>query len=225
MQDKENKLVVNSKSKARKELFDLWAKSYNNSVLKSEKNGTYPFVGYSEVKYKIIETICNVKSASILEMGIGTGEITKPLYDLEYAITGVDLSEKMIDRASEKMPKAEFILGSFKDAVNQIHSKYNFIIFSYSIHHLDREKQVELLVKLDDYLLENGLIIIGDVSTFTKPDMEKLKEKYIRIWDEEEHYPVFQEYQFSQLSKLYHINYEQINEVAGVYILERIKTQ
>jgi len=222
MEDNRNtKLSLNIENKIRKELFDQWAKGYNNSVLKSEKEGTYPFAGYSEVKYSIIDIISSAQIAKVLEMGIGTGEITKPLYDLGYEITGVDLSDKMIKIAKSKMKNAKFILADFGNALNQVITKFDFIVFSYSIHHLTYDDQIDLLIKLNEYLDEDGLIIIGDVSTFTLGDMNQLQTKYSAIWDDEEYYPILKKYQLSQLEEVYKLSYIQLNEVAGVYKLRK----
>jgi 2-polyprenyl-3-methyl-5-hydroxy-6-metoxy-1,4-benzoquinol methylase len=215
------KFSLNVKNKIRQELFDRWAKGYNKSVLKSEKEGSYPFAGYSEVKYSIIDIISSAHKARVLEMGVGTGEITKPLYELGYEITGVDLSNKMIEIAKSHMEKAEFILADFSSSLNEITIKFDFIVFSYSIHHLSYNDQIELLIKLNDYLNEDGVIIIGDVSTFTIEDMNQLQNKYAAIWDDEECYPILKKYQLSQLANLYNLSYVQINEVAGIYQLRK----
>jgi len=206
----------------RKKLFDQWASTYNKFVKRSESEGTYPFAGYSEIKYQIIDLITKESQANVLDMGVGTGEITGPLYDLGYKITGVDLSENMIELANKKMPNASFIQGGFHSAINQLDHKYDYIIFNYSIHHLDNNNQINLLVKLHDYLKEQGIIIIGDVSSKNQMDMNKLKNKYERFWDDEEYYPNLDNFQKSHLKNMYHIDYKQINEVAGIYILSMV---
>lgn len=222
MEDKTNtKFSLNVENKIRKELFDQWAKGYNNSVLKSEKEGSYPFAGYSEVKYSIFDIISNKHKAKVLEMGVGTGEITKPLYDLGYEITGVDLSSEMIEIAKSHMKNATFILADFSDALNEIYNKFDFIVFSYSIHHLSYNDQIELLIKLNNYLNEDGVITIGDVSTFTIEEMNQLQNKYAAIWDDEEYYPILKKYQLSRLIDIYKLSYVQINEVAGFYQLRK----
>lgn len=218
MEDNTNtKFSLNVENKIRKELFDRWAKDYNKSVLKSEKEGSYPFAGYSEVKHSIFDIISNKLKAKVLEMGVGTGEITKPLYDLEYEITGVDLSSEMIEIAKSHMKNATFILAGFSDALNEIYNKFDFIVFSYSIHHLSYNDQIELLIRLNNFLNEDGVIIIGDVSTFNIEEMNQLQNKYADIWDDEEYYPILKKYQLSRLTDFYKLSYVQINEVAGVY--------
>jgi len=222
MEDNTNtKFSLNIENKLKKDLFDRWAKGYNKSVLKSEKEGSYPFAGYSEVKYSIINIISNQHKAKVLEMGVGTGEITKSLYDLGYEITGVDLSSKRIEIAKSKMKNATFILADFSSALNEISNKFDFIVFSYSIHHLSYNDQIELLINLNNYLNEDGVIIIGDVSRFTIEDMNQLQSKYAAIWDDEEYYPIFKKYQLSRLIDIYKLRYVQINEVAGLYQLRK----
>jgi 2-polyprenyl-3-methyl-5-hydroxy-6-metoxy-1,4-benzoquinol methylase len=203
----------------KKQLFDHWASNYNKSVIESEKSNTYPFAGYSEIKYQIIQLITTNSSAKILDMGVGTGETTTPLYRLGYDITGIDLSYKMMEIAKEKMPMASFIQGEFSEALRELKSKYDYVIFSYSIHHLSYGNQIMLLESLREHLNDNGIIIIGDVSTMTQKEMDRLHKKNELIWDDEEFYPILQIYQLSTLMKSYTLKYIQLNEVAGLYQL------
>lgn len=220
--DLNTQLILNVEDQIRKELFDGWAINYNNTVIKSEKEETYPFAGYSKVKYQIIDVITKKPYAHILDMGVGTGEITRPLYDLGYKVTGVDLSKKMIGLAKRKMPDAWFICDVFQNSLTKLDNQYDFIIFNYSIHHLDYQNQIDLLLNVYDYLSDHGMIIIGDVSTLNTKDMKQLQEKYDSIWDDEEYYPIVDIYQKSELKNYFKISYNKINEVAGIFVLLKI---
>lgn len=220
--DVDTKFVLNVKDQIRKELFDNWANNYNKSVIKSEQEETYPFAGYSSIKYQIIDIITKRSFAHILDMGVGTGEITSPLYNLGYKVTGVDLSEKMIDLAKKKMPNAMFICDTFQNSITKLNDQYDFIIFNYSIHHLEYQDQIDLLLKIHVSLSSQGRIIIVDVSTINREDMKKLQEKYHTIWDDEEYYPILDIYQKSDLKNYYNIYYNKINEVAGLFELLKI---
>jgi len=217
--DVDTMFVLNVENQIRKELFDNWANNYNKSVIKSEQEETYPFAGYSNIKYQIIDIVTKRSFAHILDMGVGTGEITSPLYNLGYRVTGVDLSEKMIDLAKKKMPNAMFICDTFQNSLRKLNDLYDFIIFNYSIHHLDYQSQIDLLLKIHENLSSQGRIIIGDVSTINREDMKKLQEKYNSIWDDEEYYPILDIYQKSELRNYNKILYNKINEVAGLFEL------
>lgn len=222
--DKKNAyLSLNIDKGLKVHLFNDWAIKYNKDVNESEKAASYPFAGYTEIKNHIIHHVLKKSRARVLDMGVGSGEISLPLYHLGYDITGLDFSVEMIHLAKEKMSNARFILGDFEQSINDISDVFDYIIFSYSIHHLSYELQVELLLKLSEYLLEDGLIIIGDVSTISLSQMNQLKNKFRSIWDDEEFYPILDIYSSSRLSEIYQINYIKVNEVAGIFVLRLSK--
>jgi len=55
------------------------------------------------------------KKGTLLDIGFGTGVLTKKINDDGYDITGMDFSQRMIEIAKEKMPKAELIKHDFTD--------------------------------------------------------------------------------------------------------------
>lgn len=203
------------------DLFNNWASTYNESVRKSEEEGSYPFAGYSNIKLEIFKEISRSNKKDVLDMGVGTGEITGALYDLGYNITGIDFSSKMIELAQKKMPNAKMIQSSFLEVTKYLDKKYDYIIFNYSIHHLEYDKQVDLLANLYDYLNNNGIILIGDVSTMNDIDMGKLRNKYISIWDDEEYYPIASKYTSHDKLDLYQFRFVNFNEVAGLFYLRK----
>jgi len=206
----------------RKKLFNDWSSSYNESVKRSDKNNTYPFAGHSEIQQYIFDECQKVPNAKILEMGIGTGLMTYKLYGLEYNITGVDLSKGMIKEAKEVMPLNKYILSDFRTVNNKLGSnKYDVIIFSYSIHHMKPINQKYILDVLADRLTDKGLIIIGDVMTSTKKEMKQLAIDNKKIWDDEEHYPTYEEYLNPVLKQHYDITFDQVSFCSGIMKLRK----
>src|SRR5437773_2512202 len=67
--------------------------------------------GYpANVAEQIVQAIVNAANAKpgmrFLEVGIGTGRIAFPLASLGYTYTGVDISEKMVERLEGKLEGA-----------------------------------------------------------------------------------------------------------------------
>lgn len=62
--------------------FDGWSKSYDESIKQQEQ---YPFAGYDEI---VLEVVNQTVGPNILDIGIGSGNISKHLYDLGYKVTG-----------------------------------------------------------------------------------------------------------------------------------------
>lgn len=196
--------------------FDLWADGYDKSVELSEENDEYPFAGYKDVLNTIYNIVHKREKAKILDIGFGTGILTKKLYDDGYEMYGIDFSQKMIEVAKEKMPLASLIKYDFSKGLPEEikdHS-FDYIISTYAIHHLGDGEKNEFIEKLENYLNKDGKIIIGDIAFKTRELLEKCKANYNEYWDDEEIYFVFQELKESLFNK--NISLIEISHCSGI---------
>ena len=76
--------------------FDLWANGYDRSVGLSEEENTYPFAGYKKLLSMIYKTILEKPNPVVLDIGFGTGTLTRKLYEHGCHIYGQDFSSRMI---------------------------------------------------------------------------------------------------------------------------------
>lgn len=199
--------------------FDLWADGYDKAVGISDEESTYPFAGYKKVLGFIFKTIMETANAVVLDIGFGTGTLTTKLYEQGYSIYGQDFSTRMIALASEKMPYAHLYQGDFsKGLVEPLRDRrYDYIVATYSLHHLtDTQKRV-FLSELRDHLKENGKIIIGDVAFETRKDLERCRLAAGNAWDDDEIYFVAEELR----NDLPGLSFTQISDCAGVLMLGR----
>ena len=198
--------------------FDLWADGYDKTVGISDEENTYPFAGYKKVLGFVFQTIMEDPNAVVLDIGFGTGTLTTKLYERGCTVYGQDFSSRMIALASEKMPDAYLYQGDFtKGLVKPLRSvRYDYIVATYSLHHLTDAQKSGFLSDLRNCLKENGKIIIGDVSFETRKDLEQCKRKAGDTWDEDEIYFVVEELRkdFPGLS------FTQMSDCAGVLILD-----
>ena len=146
--------------------FDLWADGYDKSVGVSDEENTYPFAGYKDVLGTIYKIIMVKTNAVVLDIGFGTGALTTKLYENGCTIYGQDFSARMIDLASEKMANAHLYQGDFTHGlVEPLKAQnYDFIVATYSLHHLTAAQKVSLLRELCDHLNPGGQVLIGDVA-------------------------------------------------------------
>lgn len=175
--------------------FDIWADEYDESVKLSDIANAYPFAGYSLVLRKIYSEIIKKQYSRVLDIGFGTGTLTKQLYSTGCTIYGQDFSKKMVRLAKEKMPDAELYHGDFsEELVPQLkQKKYDTIVATYSLHHLDDGKKILLIRELLSLLNAGGRIYIGDIAFSTRKAMELCRESVGDEWDEDEFYFVFDE--------------------------------
>lgn len=175
--------------------FDTWANEYDKSVSISDNEDTYPFAGYKDVQENIFQTIMKTPKATVLDIGFGTGTLTTRLYEQGCTIYGQDFSAEMIKLASEKMPLAHLYQGDFTQglAVSLKCQKYDYIVATYSLHHLTDEQKIIFIQQLLDLLNENGKIIIGDVAFKSRDELDICREKEGNKWDSDEIYFVADE--------------------------------
>lgn len=199
--------------------FDLWADNYDKSVGLSDEDGTYPFAGYRDILNAIYNNVLNTSAKTVLDIGFGTGTLSSKLYDRGCIIYGQDFSERMIELAQEKMPKAKLFQGDFSKGLAESLTlrKYDAIIATYSLHHLTDLQKVDFINSLLLLLNDGGYIYIGDVAFETRAALEKCMDETGDEWDEDEIYFVFDE-----LKKNFpQIEFEQMSCCAGLLSLHR----
>ena len=202
--------------------FDLWAAGYDEMVNLSDEDNAYPFVGYKKIMNDIYGTVMKKCPASVLDIGIGTGVLATKLYDAGHTITGIDFSEKMLEKCKIKMPDAELIQNNIKNGLPDAleNKKFDFIVSTYALHHLMDEEKVVFINSLLPYLNNNGEIIIGDVCFETRRDMERCAEAHEDEWDDEEYYFIFSELNELLLNK-FNLSYFKYSHCGGVIHLMR----
>ncbi len=197
--------------------FDLWANGYDKSVGLSEEKNTYPFAGYKSVLGIIYDTIMQKPHPVVLDLGFGTGTLTRKLYENGCVVYGQDFSSRMIELALEKMPNAHLYKGDFTqglvEPLNQ--KRYDFIVATYSIHHLSDQQKIHFLKELLNYLNNGGKILIGDVAFETRSEWSKCREDSGDEWDSGEIYCIAEELR----SKFPDLYFEKVSFCSGVLII------
>lgn len=199
--------------------FDLWADDYDKAVGISDEEKTYPFARYKDVLGRIFQTIIEKQNATVLDIGFGTGTLTTKLYERGCVIYGQDFSSRMIDLAIRKMPDANLYQGDFTQGLAEplYHQSYDFIVATYSLHHLTDEQKLAFLHTLQDRLKENGQILIGDVAFETREKLNQCREAAGDEWDDEEIYFVVDELK----SAFPNLSFTQVSYCAGILTLTR----
>lgn len=117
---------------------------------------------------------------SVLDLGCGTGTIANAV-KIAYPdsiITCVDISDKMLNVASGKIPDAIFIESDFYNFV--FPQKYNVIVSSLALHHLvTKTDKLDFYHKIYDGLNASGVFINADV---VLASTDSLQDVYMTQW-------------------------------------------
>lgn len=194
--------------------FDKWAGDYDKSI-PGLSNG-YPFEGYYEVLSFVNKCVDLPKGNRVLDIGIGTGLLTRELYRRGAEIYGIDFSPRMLELAKSIMPNGQFICHDFGHGLPEELKaiKFDYIISSYAIHHICDNEKIDFVSKLINSLDQNGKIIIADIAFRTKDDMIECK-KSSTGWDEEEIYMVADNIREKLIKKGLMSTFTKISSCAG----------
>ena len=115
--------------------------------------------------YEFTASLLPKGEAKILDLGCGTGLELEEYFKVnpQADVTGIDLTEAMLNALKEKFPakKLNLICGSYFD-VPFGENAFDAAVSVESLHHFKREKKLGLYKKLHEALKENGYFILTD---------------------------------------------------------------
>lgn len=174
-----------------KEDFDRWAKDYDISI--EDHAYSYPLGGYHKVLSFVQDLIEIEEHTEILDIGIGTGSLTKELYDEGAKIVGLDFSLGMMKKVRERMPLGTFYHHDFTLSLpEELNNRFfHYIVTSYALHHLNREAKRDLIVLLvKEHLYPAGRFIMADITFESEQALKECKREAGEAWDDEETYSI-----------------------------------
>ncbi len=97
--------------------------------------------------------------SKILDLGCGVGlPYDRYFADNGFSVTGVDISEKHIEKARKNVKGARYIVGDFFSEATKC--RYDAIVSFYAIFHIPRTEHRRLLEHMHSLLKKQGLILI-----------------------------------------------------------------
>ena len=144
----------------------LVAKIFNSAAEKydMQRNELIPLM---KIFYGTAVELTNINNTNgkILDLGAGTGLLTewiiKKYPKAEYTL--VDIADGMLDVAKERFKGLNNVSFKVEDYRNGISGgKYEAIISSMSIHHLDSNEKKELFKSIFNSLEEGGILVNAD---------------------------------------------------------------
>lgn len=143
------------------DLFDSWATHYDETVY--TKKGEYyeVFKNYEEILKETVSFINSPTSATVLDIGSGTGNLGAIAANSGYKVTAIEPNAKMRELASAKYPHIPVQNGSFL-SLDIPDASVDAIISSYAFHHLQDEEKAKSIAFMASKLRQGGQIIIAD---------------------------------------------------------------
>lgn len=112
----------------------------------------------------------NANGPTLLDLGCGTGlEIERLFIKFpNLIVTGIDLSQRMLDVLKDKYPDKEIrlICNSYFD-VDFGNNCHDYALSTYSLHHFSEEEKGGLYKKVYASLCDGGIFVEGDITCKT----------------------------------------------------------
>lgn len=96
----------------------------------------------------------------ILELGCGVGYDSKYLAELGAKVTGIDLSEKLINIAKENVDNCKFFVGDITEPLEKL-GKFDGVLCLATIMHVNIEKMKKTFENISKVLKEGGLLLVS----------------------------------------------------------------
>lgn len=195
--------------------FDQWAESYDADVVTYD---TFPFAGYEQVLDAVVDMAGVEAGMSVLDLGVGTGNLALRFSALGCRLWCTDYSPSMLEKARPKLPEARLILHDLREPFPpELNRRFDRIVSAYTFHHFDLDQKVVLTSRLArEHVVPGGSVTIADISF---PSAEKMREFAASIGDHwnEEPYWLADEALTALREAGLNAEYRQISPCAGVF--------
>lgn len=195
------------------DLFEEWAETYDATVTGVDPQYRAVFANYNE----ILNEVASASGGTVLEFGVGTGNLTEKLLDSGYEVIGIEPSQAMREIALEKFPELPLLEGDFL-TFPEIKSA-DTIVSTYAFHHLtDSEKEIAVR-QFSRILSSNGKVVFGDTMFESVAVKDKIiKQAYDKGFTnlaedlEREYYPTLDVMRNIFTTHNYDVTFKQMNE-------------
>lgn len=158
---------------------DEWLREKKQSAILEKYYGCFSQGGTSHPK--------------ILDLGCGAGYDAKILNKLGAKVTGIDISEKLIEIAKTEVPECRFFVGDITQKFSEL-GRFDGVLCLATIIHVDITKMKSTLDNIADSLKKGGLLLLSSCDGVGK----SAEKSYVKI-DGDSYDKDFNNYNASEL--------------------------
>jgi len=159
------------------DLFDQWASSYDETVYDNQGEYQEVFAGYDRILTAVVKQIPS-GSRTVLEVGPGTGNLSRLLKHAGYQVIGVEPSPQMREQLTRKGIEIDLRDGHFLSLPLHESEKVDAVVSTFAFHHLPLEEKFEAIRLLQKHLPDQGgVLIFADTCFIDEASKQKMIEK------------------------------------------------
>lgn len=155
-------------------VFRDWAENYDTVVAGGDRQYQDVFENYEA----ILDEIVALSGDSIIEFGVGTGNLTERLLAAEKQVFGIEPSFEMRRVAEQKLPAHVTIVDGDMENFSVPPYPVDTLVSSYVFHHLTDDEKKGVLKEYRALLKGEGKLIFADTLFISESEKMKLIDKY-----------------------------------------------
>ena len=163
------------------EFFDKRLEGYDEHMMTNIESSDvfYPYTA---------DCLPKTNGVKILDLGCGTGLELEHYFKINPSakITGIDLTESMLNALRNKFPEKDLslICGSYFDVPFE-ENTFDAAVSVESLHHFTKEEKVPLYTKLCKALKDGGYFILTDYFALSDEDERTFRNELLRLKNEQ----------------------------------------
>jgi ubiquinone/menaquinone biosynthesis C-methylase UbiE len=138
-----------------------------------------PFGGDTKFRNQVVDDWSVRPGDTVLELGCGTGLMTKILLERGAIVTSVDRSAPMLERARRRAPGATFVEADV--TAFRTDARFDRVIFSYILHELEAADRAAVLALARSVLAPGGMVGVVDFDDSARQPVRTLIDLYLRV--------------------------------------------
>jgi putative AdoMet-dependent methyltransferase len=143
------------------QLFDQWAPVYDQTVYDQSGEYNEVFAGYDRILDEVVKRI-PAGARDVLEIGVGTGNLSRKLLAAGFRVIGVEPSAEMRRQTAAKGLEIDLRDGHFLQLPLVPSEQMDAIVSTYAFHHLTLSEKKQALQAMKQFLRADGAIVFAD---------------------------------------------------------------
>ncbi|CAN5786178.1 N/A [soil metagenome] len=138
-----------------------------------------PFGGDTYFRKTVVNAWSIRPGDRVLELGCGTGLMTRILLDRGAVVTSVDRSRPMLARARRRAPESTYIEHDVTTFATE--ERYERVVLSYILHELTQPQRAAVLATARAALVPFGTVCVVDFDAGARQPIRTLIDAYLRF--------------------------------------------